>query len=127
MVHMFKAPLFRAVLYTQQNYILMYCIIMSLPLQNVNRLAMETRRLVKCNHTRKTAAFVRACAAYCFITIPCLENKLSALNLYLLSGSVAIANGALSQGRCVCVCVCVWGGGGGGGGGVPAVRQCGHS
>lgn len=68
-------------------------------LQSVNKLAMETRRLVKCNHSRKTAAFIRACAAYSFITIPSLENKLSALNLYLLSGRVAIANGALSQGK----------------------------
>ena len=59
---------------------------------------METRRLVKGNHSRKTAAFVRACAAYCFITIPSLENILFALNLYLLSGQVALANGALSQG-----------------------------
>ena len=59
---------------------------------------METRRLVKCNHTRKTAAFIRACVAFCFITIPSLDNPLSALNLYLLSGTVAIANGALSQG-----------------------------
>lgn len=60
---------------------------------------METRRLVKCNHSRKTAAFVRACAAYCFIVIPSLDNTLSALDLYLLSGHVAIANGALSQGK----------------------------
>ena len=54
---------------------------------------------MKGNHTRKTAAFVRACAAYCFITIPSLENILTRLNLYLISGRVAIANGALSQGR----------------------------
>lgn len=60
---------------------------------------METRLVVKGNHTRKTAAFVRACAAYCFITIPSLENILTRLNLYLISGRVAIANGALSQGR----------------------------
>nr|CAD7416064.1 unnamed protein product [Timema poppensis] len=32
--------------------------------QNVNRLSVETRRIVKGHHTRKTAAFVRACAAY---------------------------------------------------------------
>ena len=60
---------------------------------------METRRLVKGNHTRKTAAFVRACAAYCFIVIPSLEDTLAALDLYLLSGHVSIANGALSQGE----------------------------
>ncbi len=67
--------------------------------QRVNFLAMETRRLVKGNHTRKTAAFVRACAAYTFITIPSLEDVLHKLSLYLLCGRVAVANGALSQGE----------------------------
>ena len=59
---------------------------------------MDTRRLVKGVHTRKTAAFVRACAAYSYITIPSVDNILLRLNLNLLSGRVAIANGALSQG-----------------------------
>ena len=68
-------------------------------LQRVNLLAMETRRLVKCNHSRKTAAFVRACVAYTFITIPSVSNVLSRLNLFILSGRVAVANGALSQGE----------------------------
>ena len=54
---------------------------------------------MKGNHTRKTAAFVRACAAYTFITIPSLDNILHKLNLFLLSGRVAVANGALSQGE----------------------------
>ena len=72
-----------------------------LPPQSVNLLAMETRRLVRGNHTRKTAAFVRACAAFSFITIPSVDNILTRLNLYLLSGRVAVANGALSQGEWV--------------------------
>ena len=76
---------------------------------------MKTNSIVSGNHTRKTAAFVRvsnimhcvvimmlpwlqACAAYCFITIPSLTNILDRLNLYLLSGRVAVANGALTQG-----------------------------
>ena len=76
---------------------------------------MKTNCIVSGNHTRKTAAFVRvsnnvdcvmivalpwlqACAAYCFITIPSLNNILDRLNLYLLSGRVAVANGALTQG-----------------------------
>lgn len=67
-------------------------------IQNVNLLAMKTSSIVRGNHTRKTAAFVRACAAYCFITIPSLSNILDRLNLYLLSGRVAVANGALTQG-----------------------------
>ncbi|XP_052903515.1 VPS35 endosomal protein sorting factor-like isoform X2 [Anopheles moucheti] len=39
-------------------------------IHSVNRLATSTRRIVKGQHTQKTAAFVKACAAYCFITIP---------------------------------------------------------
>uniref|UniRef100_A0A672RXI0 VPS35 endosomal protein-sorting factor-like n=1 Tax=Sinocyclocheilus grahami TaxID=75366 RepID=A0A672RXI0_SINGR len=61
-------------------------------IHTVNQLAMETR-----HHSRKTAAFVRACAAYGFITIPSLTSIFSRLNLYLLSGQVALANQCLSQ------------------------------
>ncbi|XP_043945688.1 VPS35 endosomal protein-sorting factor-like [Protopterus annectens] len=66
-------------------------------IHSVNQLAMETRRVMKGNHSRKTASFVRACAAYCFITIPSLTNIFSRLNLYLLSGQVALSNQCLSQ------------------------------
>nr|XP_015215436.1 PREDICTED: UPF0505 protein C16orf62 homolog [Lepisosteus oculatus] len=75
-------------------------ITLSVPLQcprTVNQLAMETRRVMRGNHSRKTAAFVRACAAYSFITIPSLTSIFSRLNLYLLSGQVALANQCLSQ------------------------------
>ncbi|CAH1794199.1 unnamed protein product [Owenia fusiformis] len=66
--------------------------------QSVNKLAMQTRTVVKGNHNRKTSAFVRACAAYCFITIPSLHGVFARLNLYLLSGQTAILNQCLSQG-----------------------------
>ncbi|XP_032429805.1 VPS35 endosomal protein-sorting factor-like isoform X2 [Xiphophorus hellerii] len=66
-------------------------------IHTVNQLAMETRMVMKGNHSRKTAAFVRACAAYCFITIPSLSSIFSRLHLYLLSGQVALANQCLSQ------------------------------
>ncbi|KAM9059183.1 VPS35 endosomal protein-sorting factor-like isoform 3-T3 [Megaptera novaeangliae] len=66
-------------------------------IHSVNRLAMETRKVMKGNHSRKTAAFVRACVAYCFITIPSLVGIFSRLNLYLHSGQVALANQCLSQ------------------------------
>uniref|UniRef100_A0A671MNK3 VPS35 endosomal protein-sorting factor-like n=1 Tax=Sinocyclocheilus anshuiensis TaxID=1608454 RepID=A0A671MNK3_9TELE len=66
-------------------------------IHTVNQLAMETRCVMKGNHSRKTAAFVRACAAYSFITIPSLTSIFSRLNLYLLSGQVALANQCLSQ------------------------------
>ncbi|CAL1604893.1 unnamed protein product [Knipowitschia caucasica] len=66
-------------------------------IHTVNQLAMATRRVMQGNHSRKTAAFVRACAAYSFITIPSLSSIFSRLSLYLLSGQVALANQCLSQ------------------------------
>ncbi|XP_061611932.1 VPS35 endosomal protein-sorting factor-like isoform X2 [Phyllopteryx taeniolatus] len=66
-------------------------------IHTVNQLAMETRRVMRGSHSRKTAAFVRACAAYSFITIPSLSSIFSRLHLYLLSGQVALANQCLSQ------------------------------
>ncbi|XP_067859293.1 VPS35 endosomal protein-sorting factor-like isoform X2 [Heptranchias perlo] len=66
-------------------------------IHSVNLLAMETKKVMKGNHSRKTAAFVRACAAYCFITIPSLTSIFARLNLYLHSGQIALANQCLSQ------------------------------
>uniref|UniRef100_A0A8C4HG36 VPS35 endosomal protein-sorting factor-like n=1 Tax=Dicentrarchus labrax TaxID=13489 RepID=A0A8C4HG36_DICLA len=66
-------------------------------IHTVNQLAMETCRVMRGSHSRKTAAFVRACAAYSFITIPSLSSIFSRLSLYLLSGQVALANQCLSQ------------------------------
>ncbi|XP_056017683.1 VPS35 endosomal protein-sorting factor-like [Ostrea edulis] len=66
-------------------------------IQNVNNLSMETRGVVKGNHSRKTGNFVRACAAYCFITIPSLQSPMSQLQLYLLSGQCALLNQCHSQ------------------------------
>ncbi|XP_077979506.1 VPS35 endosomal protein-sorting factor-like [Glandiceps talaboti] len=65
---------------------------------SVNLLATQTRKIVKGNHSRKTAAFVRACSAYCFITIPSLASVFARLQLYLVSGQVAMMNQALTQG-----------------------------
>ncbi|KAJ8038159.1 UPF0505 protein C16orf62-like [Holothuria leucospilota] len=65
--------------------------------QCVNQLAAETRTLMKGNHSRKTAAFIRACAAYSFITIPSISGIFERLKLYLVSGQVAMLNQALSQ------------------------------
>lgn len=63
----------------------------------VNKLAMDTRSIVKGNHTRKTAAFVKACAAYGFITIPSIISTTQRLDLYLSTGEVALANVCLGQ------------------------------
>ncbi|KAM4697629.1 VPS35 endosomal protein-sorting factor-like [Rhinophrynus dorsalis] len=66
-------------------------------IHSVNCLAMETKKVMRGNHSRKTASFVRACVAFCFITIPSLTSIFTRLNLYLHSGQVALANQCLSQ------------------------------
>jgi hypothetical protein len=63
----------------------------------VNKLATDTRQIVKGNHTRKTVAFVKACAAYCYITIPSIVSITQRLDLYLITGQVALANACLGQ------------------------------
>ncbi|XP_052791278.1 VPS35 endosomal protein-sorting factor-like [Mya arenaria] len=67
-------------------------------IQSVNNLAIETRKVVHGTHSRKTGNFVRACAAYCFITVPSLQSVFSQMQLYLLSGQVALLNQCYSQG-----------------------------
>ena len=42
---------------------------------------------------------LQACVAFCFITIPSIDDVFLRLKLYLLSGQVAMANQALSQGE----------------------------
>ncbi|XP_028669604.2 VPS35 endosomal protein-sorting factor-like [Erpetoichthys calabaricus] len=71
--------------------------VLSQLIHSVNQLAMATHRVVKGSHSRKTAAFVRACAAYCFITIPSLTGIFNRLVLYLHSGQIALTNNCLSQ------------------------------
>ena len=72
-------------------------------MQHVCRLQIATLQIVGWKHTTKTAPFVRACAAFCFITIPSLESPLSRLKLYLLCGSVAMINNCMGQGTYVCL------------------------
>ncbi|EAL70691.1 hypothetical protein DDB_G0273559 [Dictyostelium discoideum AX4] len=57
----------------------------------------KTLNLVKGKHTPKTTSFIRACVAYCFITIPSIDDIFLKMNLYLVSSSVALQNQALSQ------------------------------
>lgn len=64
---------------------------------SVNKLAMETCHIVRYKHTRKTLGFVKACVAFCFITIPSISSVQQQMDLYLLSGQVALVNNCLGQ------------------------------
>ena len=60
-------------------------------------LAMKTKELMGGTHNRKTAGFARACLAYCFITVPSIEDVFARLQLYLHCGRVSLMNKAIPQ------------------------------
>ncbi|KAF2072220.1 hypothetical protein CYY_006465 [Polysphondylium violaceum] len=60
-------------------------------------ICQKTLGLVKGKHSAKTTAFIRACIAFCFITIPSIDDIFMRMNLYLVSASIALQNQALSQ------------------------------
>lgn len=66
-------------------------------MHSVNLLAISTYQIVNGQHTKKTAAFVRGCVAYCFITIPSITSIATQMDLYLLSGQIALTNHCLGQ------------------------------
>lgn len=63
----------------------------------VNHLSVKVRTIVKGRHTRKTGSFVKACAAYSFITIPSIPSTRTRLEMYLMSGRVALFSNCLGQ------------------------------
>ena len=63
----------------------------------VSQLAAKAHRLMKGNLTRKTAAFVKACLAYCHITIPSIDDVFKRLQLFQLCGQLSLINGFLPQ------------------------------
>lgn len=62
-----------------------------------SQLAMRAYKYMKGRHTRKTSAFVKACFAYCHITIPSIDNIFSRLSLFVLCGQTALINQCLPQ------------------------------
>lgn len=65
--------------------------------QSTCALVLQTLRIVKGTHNRKTAAFVRAACGYCYITIPTVISFWTRLSLYLLASEVALLNNCLPQ------------------------------
>ncbi|CAF0759446.1 unnamed protein product [Adineta ricciae] len=67
-------------------------------IQKVNKLAISTHRNVNGVHSPATSSFIRACMAFCYITIPSLEHPLHKLQLYTLCAQTAYLNQSPSQG-----------------------------
>lgn len=60
-------------------------------------LACRALKLVKGKHSKKTSSFVKACLAYCHITIPSIADGFRRLLLLITAGQVALLNGCLPQ------------------------------
>lgn len=63
----------------------------------VSRLAMNAYKIVKGKHSKKTANFVKACLAYCHITIPSIIDTFRKLQLLLICAEVSLLNRCLPQ------------------------------
>jgi len=67
-------------------------------IQKVSKLAASTHRIVNGVHSTTTSSFIRACMAFCYISIPSLEHPLHKLQLYILCAQTAYLNQSPSQG-----------------------------
>ena len=58
---------------------------------------MKTYTIMKGKHTKKTSTFVKACLAYCHITIPSINDAYRKLELLLYCSQISILNQCLPQ------------------------------
>jgi hypothetical protein len=63
----------------------------------VGGLAVKAYKYVKGKHSKKTAAFAKACLAFCHITIPSIADVFRKLELLLYCAQVALLNQCLPQ------------------------------
>jgi len=61
--------------------------------KSVCQLVVQTQK----QKLEKASAFLRACLAYCFITIPSIDSEFDRLDLYLLCGQVSLLCQSLPQ------------------------------
>ncbi len=61
------------------------------------QLVMRTYSIVKGRHSRKTGSFVKACLAFCHVTIPSIEKVFKRIRLFILCGQVALQNQCIPQ------------------------------
>ena len=64
---------------------------------NMAGLGTQAHQLVKGKHNKRTTAFVKACMAACYVTIPTSENIITRLHLFLHCGQVSLVNGLITQ------------------------------
>lgn len=64
---------------------------------SVNKMTMQIFKIVEYKNAYKTQGFIKACIAFCFITIPSITSIQQQMDLYLLSGQIALVNQCFGQ------------------------------
>jgi hypothetical protein len=71
--------------------------VIELLVQEVQRVCMQTCRVVKGKHNKKTLRFCKVCVAYMQITIPSLKSFFTQLKLLQTSAQIALSNNLISE------------------------------
>jgi hypothetical protein len=71
--------------------------VIELLISEVQRICIQTYKIVKGKHNKKTLRFCKVCIAYCQITIPSLQNNFSQLKQLLWSSQIALTSNLISE------------------------------
>jgi hypothetical protein len=71
--------------------------VIELLIKEVQRICIDTFRVVKGKHKKKTLRFCKVCIAYCQITIPSLRSLHNQLKLLLWTAEIALSNNLISE------------------------------
>jgi hypothetical protein len=71
--------------------------IIELLITEVQRICIQTFKIVKGKHNKKTLRFCKVCIAYCQITIPSLKNYYTQIKHLLWSAQIALTNNLISE------------------------------
>jgi hypothetical protein len=66
-------------------------------IKQVQKIAIQTYKLVKGRHNKKTMRFCKICVAYCQITIPGITSIKTQLKLQLVTAQIALMNNLISE------------------------------
>ncbi|MCQ2816762.1 MAG: hypothetical protein MJ252_05795 [archaeon] len=65
--------------------------------KEVHKIAINTYKMVKGKHNKKTMRFIKVCIAYCQITIPDITSLQTQLKLQLITAQIALMNNLISE------------------------------
>lgn len=71
--------------------------VMEVLITEAQKVAIQTYKIVRGKHNKKTLRFCKVCISYCQITIPCIFSIQTQLKLQLTTAQIALMNNLLSE------------------------------